>query len=101
MRVRIYSPSKTATQSGRAKTKKWYIEPEIQAPLLPESLMGWTSASDTHHQIKLGFATAQEAIDYAEKKNWEYTVDVLQEKQIKPKTYMDNYKYKPPQKDKK
>ncbi len=47
MRARIYKPSKSSMQSGRARTKAWLLEFEPEGPLTPEPLMGWTSSSHT------------------------------------------------------
>ncbi len=95
-KVRIYRPSRTAMQSGRGKLKKWLIEYEPQSARIPESLMGWISSKDTLNQVKLSFDTIEEAIDYAEKRGWEYTLQEVQTKKIKPRTYLDNFKYQAP-----
>ena len=69
MRVRIYKPAKTALQSGQRNTKEWLLESE-PAPKEIDPLMGWTSSRDTMQQVKLQFATLQEARAYAEKNGW-------------------------------
>ena len=38
--VRIYQPTKTAMQSGRAKTKNWILEFDPDARNTPDALMG-------------------------------------------------------------
>lgn len=92
MRVRIYRPSKNSMQSGRAVTKQWRIEAELESPRTPESLMGWVSSEDTMNQIKLKFATAEDAIRYAEKQGWDYVCDAAHERAIAPRSYVDNFK---------
>ncbi|MGA8293409.1 MAG: NADH dehydrogenase ubiquinone Fe-S protein 4, partial [Rhodoplanes sp.] len=57
MLARIYKPAKTAMQSGKARTKNWWLEYEPSEPLEVEPLMGWTSSSDMRQQIHLRFET--------------------------------------------
>lgn len=66
MRARIYQPARTAMSSGTAKTKTWVLEFAPSEAREVDPLMGWTSSSDTQSQIRLQFATREEAIDYAE-----------------------------------
>ena len=65
MTARIYKPAKTATQSGHAKSERWTLEFEAQSPREVEPLRGWTSSSDTRGQVRLTFATKEEAVAYA------------------------------------
>ena len=44
--ARIYKPTKTAMQSGTAKTKDWVLDFEPSEPREVEPLMGWTSSAD-------------------------------------------------------
>ena len=37
--------------------------------------MGWTSSRDMMQQVRLTFATLDEAMAYAEKHGWQYTVE--------------------------
>ena len=61
MAARIYKPARTAMQSGKAKTKEWLLvyEPEVAREVEP--LMGWTASSDMKSQLRLRFATQEEA----------------------------------------
>jgi len=97
MRVRIYKPSKTAMQSTHAKKPRWVLEYVPTAKRQPEPLMGWVSSEDTLNQVKLKFENREDAIAYAEKQGWEYTVTVERDRKVKPRSYMDNFKYIPPQ----
>ncbi len=97
MNVKIYTPSKTTMQAGRAKTGGWVLEYELATPRIPENLMGWTASGDTLNQVKLEFGTMQDAISFAEKKGWPYTVLPAQERVVKPRNYVDNFKYIPPE----
>lgn len=91
MNVRIYAPAKTAMQSGKGKTGSWVLEGVTQTPKTPDPLMGWASAGDTLNQIKLYFDSKDQAIQYAEKNNYNYTVKEAKERTIKPKSYASNF----------
>ncbi len=83
-------------QSGVAKTEKWVLEYLSTSARVPEPLMGWTSSEDTLNQVTLKFHTCEEAVNYAEKQGWEYSVAVSREPKIRPRNYGDNFKYIPP-----
>ena len=51
MRARIYQPTKSAMQSGRALTKRWLLEYEPESPRKIDPLMGWTSSGDMLSQV--------------------------------------------------
>ena len=91
MEVRIYRPTKTATQSGRAKTSHWVLEHVPRGHRAVDSLMGWTGSDDTTQQIELSFATKQQAIAYAKRRGFAYVVDEPQARTVKPKSYADNF----------
>ncbi len=65
MPARIYQPSKTAMQSGTAKTKYWILEHVADSARSVDPLMGWTSSSDTQAQVRLRFETKEAALEYA------------------------------------
>lgn len=90
MRARIYQPSKNAMQSGRAKTHHWQLEYEPETPRRAEPLMGWISSGDTLNQVKLRFSTKEEAIAFAERKGWEYSVQNPSPHRVRPRNYTDN-----------
>ena len=91
-RVRIYKPAKGATQSGFARTRSWLLEFEPTDRKQRERLMGWTSSRDTRRQVRLAFATLEEAIAYAEKQGLKYAVERSPERKVKPKSYADNFR---------
>jgi len=93
MQVRIYRLSKNAMQSGRANTKRWVLEFEQTAARQVEPLMGWTSSRDTRQQLRLWFDSEEEAVAYARKYNYMYTVDRPIERNFQPKAYADNFKH--------
>jgi hypothetical protein len=67
MLARIFRPSKTAMQSGKANTKDWVLEFEPSDARSPDPLMGWTQTGDTaSSQVRLSFETRDEAVRYAD-----------------------------------
>ncbi|MFY9287039.1 MAG: ETC complex I subunit [Alphaproteobacteria bacterium] len=94
MRVRIYRPAKSAMQAGRANSIEWLLEPELLTARTPEPLMGWASAGDTLNELqrRLRFGCEEEAVAFAKKNGWEYTVEQPAERRIKPRNYLDNFR---------
>jgi hypothetical protein len=92
-KARIYRPAKSAMQSGRANTQKWVLEYEQATPRRPDPLMGWISAGDTLNQIKLRFATLDEAERFAKERGIEYDIIEPHLRLPKPKSYADNFRY--------
>jgi ETC complex I subunit conserved region len=93
MTARIYRPSKTAMQSGTAKTTRWLLEYDAEADRQVEPLMGWTSSSDMNSQIKLWFDSAEDAVAYARKNGIAFRVEEPKEATRKAVSYSDNFKY--------
>jgi NADH dehydrogenase ubiquinone Fe-S protein 4 len=93
MRARIYQPPKNAMQSGRAGTSHWMLEFEPSGSRVADPLMGWIGSADTQSQIRLTFATQQEAVAYAEKQGLAYDLELPHSRQIRPKAYADNFRY--------
>jgi len=93
MTVRIYRPTKTAMQSGKAKTKRWVLEHAPETARRPEPLMGWVAAGDTKNQVRLGFETKEDAIAYAKKHNLAYRVQEPRRSKPRIKTYADNFAF--------
>jgi hypothetical protein len=94
--VRIYQPSKTATQSGRGNTKRWVLEYEIESKRRPEPLMGWTSSEDTLNQVRLRFDSKEDAVAFARKKGWQYSVEEPRKRRLRPRNYAQNFQFKKP-----
>ena len=92
MQVRIYQPAKTTMQSGRAKTRSWMLEYELEAPRRVEPLMGWTSAGDTLNQVHLCFPTQEEAVRFAEHNGWSVQIVTPNARKLRPRNYADNFK---------
>ncbi len=95
-RARIYRPAKTAMQSGRANTKDWILEFEPQARKDHDPLMGWVGSGDMRGQIRLRFATMEEALAFARRRG--FGVDALEPhtRRVRPKSYADNFRWRSP-----
>jgi hypothetical protein len=92
--ARIYRPSKTAMQSGRAETRHWVLEYEPATRRTPDPLMGWSSAEDTLNQVRLHFPTLEEAQAFADKRGLDYTIiEPHARAALRPKSYADNFRY--------
>ena len=92
-RARIYRPTKTAMQSGRAQSRKWILEYEPATPRRPDPLMGWASAEDTLNEVQLRFDTQDEAVAFADRLGLDYTVIAPHDTAEKPKSYADNFRH--------
>lgn len=92
--LRIYLPARTAMQSGRANTRRWIAEFAPTDRKQPDPLMGWNGSKDTRSQLKMTFASREEAIAFAERRGYDYEVsDSEPVKPPAPKTYADNFRF--------
>ncbi len=93
MLARIFKPTKTAMQSGRAKTKDWTLEFEPASARRTDPLTGWTSSSDMNGQVRLQFETVEEAVAYAERHGIAFQVFKPKERATIIKAYADNFAF--------
>ncbi len=93
MVARIYKPTKTAMQSGLARTQEWVLEFEPAAPREIDPLMGWTASRDMGQQVRLTFDTKEEAVAYAERNGLAYTLSEPTTRRPIRKSYADNFKF--------
>jgi NADH dehydrogenase ubiquinone Fe-S protein 4 len=91
-RVRIYRPAKSAMQSGRARTRQWVVEFEPGAATRRDALMGWAGGGDTTDQLRLRFATMDDAIAFARRRGLDYELHRPHEHAVKPKSYAENFR---------
>ena len=91
-KVRIYKPSKTATQSGLVNTRHWVMEYESQNARVIDPLMGWTSSGDTAQQICLRFESRDQAVAFALKNGMEFRVDEPHVQRTSLKSYAENFR---------
>lgn len=92
MTARIHRPAKSSTTSGLGKTVRWLLEYEPEKPRVIEPLMGWTGQGDMHQQIKLWFATKEEAVAYAVREGIPYRVEEPQLPVRRSVAYADNFR---------
>jgi hypothetical protein len=93
MTARIYKPTKTAMQSGRAKTHTWVLDFDPKDAQHADPLMGWAGSADTGRQVTLRFHTVDEALAYAKKLSLDAVVAEPQAATLKLKAYADNFRY--------
>ena len=89
-KAKIYIPTKTAMQSGRAKQKKWVLEFETKDTKI-NPLMGWESSTDTLSEVILKFSSKEKAVDYAKANNISFTVIEPKKKEFVIKSYAENF----------
>jgi hypothetical protein len=94
MLAKIFVPGRNATQSGRDKNSVWVLEYEPEQPVEAEPLMGWRGSGDTLSQLRLSFASREEAEQYARRNGIPYQV-ASEPVRAKPrkKSYSDNFRY--------
>ena len=89
-KAKIYIPSKTATQSGRGKIKKWVLKFETRHGTV-NPLMGWESSDDTMSEVVLEFSTKEKAEEYAKNNNIRYELVEPKKSDFIIKSYADNF----------
>jgi hypothetical protein len=94
MSARIYKPSRTAMQSGTAKTHDWVVDFDPEEPRQVEPLMGWTSSSDMRQQLRLRFATKEEAVAYCVRHGVAYQVTETKPVARRIASYADNFAFR-------
>ncbi|ORZ21846.1 ETC complex I subunit conserved region-domain-containing protein [Lobosporangium transversale] len=87
---RIYQQAKAATQSGIANTGYWRLDfdTELEAERFEND-------SDYMHSLAMKFRTKEDAIAFADKQGWDYTVQEPNKRVFRKKVYADNFKYSP------
>ncbi|KAI8872497.1 hypothetical protein GQ42DRAFT_161248 [Ramicandelaber brevisporus] len=93
--VHIFKPAKTAMQSGKHQTRHWRLDFEQQGTInrWENPLMGWPSTADSQTSLRMKFSSKDDAIRFAEAQGWEYIVHEPKQAVVKPKMYIDNFKY--------
>lgn len=81
-------------QSGTAKTKDWLLEFEPEQGRAIDPLMGWTSSGDMKQQLRLRFATREEAVAYCEREGIAYRLVEPKEPARRKMAYADNFAFK-------
>ena len=91
--ARIYQHPKSSMQSGQAGSHEWVLEFPPSEARKPDALMGWIGSGDTQAQVRLKFATQDEAVAYATRKNIAFAVELPKVRKFKPKAYADNFAF--------
>ena len=91
-RARIYLKPKNAMQSGPAG-RDWILEFAPSEKRRADPLMGWIGSGDTQAQLRMHFATRDEAVAYAERENIAFDLEIPHERKIRPKAYADNFRF--------
>ena len=89
-KAKIFKPTKTAMQSGLAKSDKWVIEYIVDQPGI-NPLMGWESSTDTFSELNLEFSSKDKAIEYAKKNKIEFEIVEENKRRVVKKSYSDNF----------
>ena len=79
-------------QSGRANTSQWVLEYAPEVAPRPDALMGWAGEGSTRDQLRLSFASLEEATAYADRQSLDYTVVKDQPHRVRPRSYAANFR---------
>lgn len=90
--ARIFQRPKNAMQSGKYRTDRWQLEFEPTEAKKPDPLTGWAGSGDTQEQVRLTFATLEEAIAYCQREGLDYHVVPTPQKTLKLQSYADNFR---------
>jgi hypothetical protein len=92
MPARIYQRPKNAMQSGKARLGDWILDFAPAEARRPDPLMGWAGSGDTQSQVQLKFASAQEAMAYADRYGIDAEVHAAPPHRLKLQAYADNFR---------
>lgn len=92
MQVRILKPTKSSMQSATGNNK-WLLE-FVKKPhcRFKESTHGRTSSTDMSNELKIFFATLEQAVTFANKKALTYEIITPKEPKHLKKSYAANFK---------
>jgi hypothetical protein len=94
MLARIYRPTKTAMQSGKAQTRAWRLEFVPGSAARPDALMGWIGSADTNRQVRMSFESKDAAIAFAREHGIPHQVIEPREPKRQIKSYTDNFSFR-------
>ncbi|KAI9694176.1 MAG: NADH:ubiquinone oxidoreductase 21kD subunit [Bathelium mastoideum] len=95
--VRIFKPTKTATQSGDWHSHHWRMDWDVlgKGHRWENPLIGWQSSADAMQGTHLNFTSKEDAVNFAEKQGYEYYVQEPNERRIIPKAYANQFVHSP------
>ncbi|KAL3310776.1 NADH dehydrogenase Fe-S protein subunit 4 ndufs4 [Cichlidogyrus casuarinus] len=91
-RVRIYQPTKAATQSGTYSTTFWQLEFDNRERW-ENPLMGWSSTGDPLSNLTVKFESAEMAQEFCEQQGWPCYIDKPNKPFLKAKSYGANFSW--------
>jgi hypothetical protein len=92
MAARIYRPAQNVMQQGKG-SGDWVLEYVSDRPKVTEPLMGWTSSTDTRRQVRVRFASKEEAVAFATRNGIAFRLEEPPTTKLRPKSYAENFKY--------
>jgi len=93
MFAKIYKPEASAMTSGRANLDVWYLEYQTTQPSQIDPLTGNARNTDTHDQLKMKFASLEDAVAYAKANNIPHRVVNKPKTKRIPRSYAENFDY--------
>ena len=90
--ARISELERKTTQSGKAQSGSWLLEFERSEGLRPDPLTGWAGSGDTRPQVRLTFASKEEAIAYCDRNGLAYHLVPAKPVSLKIQAYADNFR---------
>ncbi|HUU25426.1 MAG TPA: ETC complex I subunit [Methyloceanibacter sp.] len=93
MAARIFKPAQNVMQQGKGASQDWVLEYLPNQSRVIEPLMGWTSSGDTRRQVRMIFATKEEAVAFATRNGIPFRIEEPPPTKLRPKSYAENFKY--------
>lgn len=90
--ARIFQQGRPATQSGKARAATWILEHEPSEAKRPDPLMGWAGSGDTEQQVRLSFASLEQARAYATRQGLIATVVPAARPRLILQSYAENFR---------
>jgi hypothetical protein len=90
--ARITEIDRKTTQSGKARAGQWLLEFERTQPQRPDPLTGWNGSGDTKTQVRLFFATSDDAIAYCRRHGFDHHLVPAAPVTLKLQAYADNFR---------
>ena len=91
-RALIRYRARSTTQSDHAN-QGWELLYQPTQAETNDPLMGWWGGGDMQSQVKLGFDSLDDALDYVRRHGIPHDVELHSEHQGPPKAYADNFRY--------
>jgi hypothetical protein len=92
MTARIFQHPKNAMQSGKALIDQWILEFVPAEAKRADPLMGWAGSGDMKQQLRLVFATREDAQAYADRYGIDTRVLPTPPRRLKIQAYADNFR---------